>query len=121
MARHKRQPLQPTAEQMAMAARQLAKAGRFATLDEALAHPWWGRFVRCTAVAIAQRQRLRLVANPVPLQPPDDMPLPRERRPVMAPPAPRATRATAVASAQRQMFDARRAAANDMDDDDDER
>ena len=116
MARHKRQPLQPTAAQMAAAARQLAKAGRFATLDEALAHPHWARFVRCTAMAIAERERRRLVADPAPLRRPDDMAQPLDRRPVMAPRAPREHRTAGVARAQRQMFDARRAAANDLDD-----
>lgn len=114
MARTKRPPLQPTQEQLAIAARRLAKPGRFATLDEALASPHWSRLVRCMASAIAERQRRELAASaPGRALPPDLLPMPAPRRPVMAPRPPRC-------SSLHHRFDARRAAANDLEDLDDD-
>lgn len=114
MPRTKRPPLQPTQEQLEIAARRLAKPGRFDSLDEALASPHWSRLVRCMASAIAERQRRQLVASaPAHTQPPDLLPTPAHRRPPMAPRPPRS-------SSLRHHFDARRAAANDLEDLDDD-
>lgn len=115
MPRTKRPPLQPTQEQLEIAARRLAKPGRFDSLDEALASPHWSRLVRCMASAIAERQRRQLAASAPAHTQPRDLPTTKAapRRPPMAPRAPRS-------SSLQHQFDARRAAANDLEDLDDD-
>lgn len=112
MAQHK-QP-EPTPEQLQAAVRRLARRGRFSTLEEALADPIWRNVVRGMAGAMAARQmRAEQAAQAQRDNPPPRLP------PVVTPPRPSA-RPVAAHHPQRQLFDPRRAAANDLEDDDDE-
>lgn len=112
MAHHK-QP-EPTPEQLEAAVRRLARRGRFSTLEEALADPIWRNVVRGMAGAIAERaQRAEQAAKARGDNPP-------QRPPPLMPPLPRSAKPLPASPPQRQLFDPRRAAANDLDDDDDD-
>lgn len=106
-----RKPPTPTPAQLEAAARRLAKHGRFATLEEALADPIWRNVVRGMAGAMAERQARHQAQAMPPQAAPTPLPITR--------PQPTAPRTPLRRLGQAGLFDARRAAANDLEDDDD--
>lgn len=109
-----RKPPEPTQAQLEAAARRLARPHRFRTLDEALADDTWRKLVRGMAPAIAERERenqRRQAQQPSP-----------EPRIAAPRPAPVITRTpwqwARRTAGQPDLFDPRRAAANDLDEPD---
>lgn len=95
----------PAPELLDQAARDLAH------LQDRIGSEQWSRLVRCKAMAKAQERRRRAAAREAPPSQPAEAPA-RPGTP------PRTARRPAMVPAQRQLFDPRRAAANDLEDDD---
>lgn len=102
MARIKPPEPPPRPELIEQAARDLAR------YQQTMEPEQWARLVRCKAQAKAKDQRLRReLAERQSTARPADLPQPGPRRPPMVP-------------VKRHLFDARRAAANDMKEPDDD-
>jgi hypothetical protein len=92
---------EPTREQLALAFRQISRPGWPASLDDALARPHFAAALRGIAVNLRRASAC---------------PAPRRPGPASAPPAPPVQADPRQRMATPTRFDAKRAAANDIDD-----